>query len=45
MLNEINNVRENPKEYSSKVDNLIPLIKNNSSNNKLFLIYDDIKIN
>ena len=44
MLNEINNVRENPKEYSSKVDNLIPLIKNNSSNNKLFLIYDDIKI-
>lgn len=45
MINEINNVREKPQEYSSKIENLIPLIKTNSYNNKIFLVYDDdIKI-
>ena len=46
MLNEINSVRLNPKNYSLKLKNLIPMITNNNANqDKTFLIYDeDIKI-
>lgn len=41
MLNEINSVRLTPKNFSIKLKNLIPMIKSNPSNNKIFLIYDD----
>ena len=45
MLNEINSVRLNPKNYSLKLKNLIPMITNNANQHKTFLIYDeDIKI-
>ena len=45
MLNEINSVRINPKNYSLKIKNLIPMIDSNIHNKKTFLVYDnDIKI-
>jgi hypothetical protein len=45
MLNEINSVRINPKNYSLKLKNLIPMIDSNIQNKKTFLVYDnDIKI-
>jgi hypothetical protein len=45
MLNEINSVRINPKNYSLKLKNLIPMIDSNIHNKKPFLVYDDdIKI-
>ena len=45
MLNEINSVRINPKNYSLKLKNLMPMINSNQTKNKIFLVYDDdIKI-
>jgi hypothetical protein len=45
MLNEINSVRINPKNYSLKLKNLIPMIDTNIQNKKTFVVYDDdIKI-
>lgn len=41
MINEINSVRLTPKNYSLKIKNLIPMIKANSTNSKIYLIYDD----
>ena len=41
MLNEINSVRINPKNYSLKLKNLIPMIDANVHNKKPFLVYDD----
>ena len=45
MLNEINSVRINPKNYSLKLKNLIPMIDTNIQSKKTFVVYDnDIEI-